>query len=281
MSESSAQTTGATDGPLASATAMQALPLAVLDTLPMAVIACEVLSRTELRVAFVNRKAVGSAERQASQIGLMLAEALPAAALAKMLVHCQRCLDTGAPVEVEDSYETRLGLMWTRSSFLPMRIAGEAITHIVVMWEDITPRKQREQEERAEQEAIIQGQAAALKELSTPLLAINDRTMVLPLIGAIDSRRAQVLMTTLLDGVTAQQAQLVILDITGVPLVDTQVAQVFAQAALALSLVGTQLVITGIRPEVAQTMVGLGIGLQQIVTRTTLQEGIAYALKRV
>jgi rsbT co-antagonist protein RsbR len=261
---------------------MQALPLAVLDTLPMAVIACEVLSRTELRVAFVNRKAAGSAERQASLVGLTIAELLPPAALAKMLVHCQRCLDTGAPVDVEDSYETRLGLMWTRSSFLPMRIdEGGPITHIVAMWEDITARKLREQEERAEQEAIIEHQAATLKELSTPLLAINDRTMVLPLIGAIDSRRAQVLMTTLLDGVAAQRAQLVILDITGVPLVDTQVAQVFAQAALALSLVGARLVITGIRPEVAQAMVGLGIGLQQVVTRTTLQEGIAYALKRV
>jgi anti-anti-sigma regulatory factor len=247
----------------------------------MSVIACEVLSRTSLRVALVNRKAAGSAERQASQVGLLLAEALPPAALAKMLVYFQRCLDTGAPVEIEDSYETRQGLMWTHSSYLPLRIEGESISHVVVMWEDITARKQREQEDRAQQEAIIEHQAATLKELSTPLLAINDQTMVLPLIGAIDSRRAQVLLSTLLEGVTTQQAQLVILDITGVPLVDTQVAQVFAQAAQALALVGTQLVITGIRPEVAQTMVGLGIGLQQIVTRSTLQEGIAYALKRV
>jgi anti-anti-sigma regulatory factor len=261
---------------------MQALPVAVLDTLPMAVMACEVLSRTSLRVVFMNRKAAGSAERQASLVGLLLAETLPPAALAKMLAHCQVCLDSEAPLEVEDSYETGLGLMWARTSYLPMRIdEGGPISHIVTMWEDITARKQRELEEHAQQEAIIEHQAAALKELSTPLLAINDQTMVLPLIGAIDSRRAQVLLSTLLDGVAARQAQLVILDITGVPLVDTQVAQVFAQAALALSLVGARLVITGIRPEVAQAMVGLGIGLQQVVTRTTLQEGIAYALKRV
>jgi len=286
MSESSAQTAGVAEagspGALASATAMQGLPVAVLDALPIAVMAYEVLSRSEFRAAFLNRKAARTSERQTSPVGLLLTELLTPMALAKMLAYFQRCIDTGAALDVEDSYEIGERLMWARSSYLPMRIDEDGpITYMVVMWEDITARKQREQEERAQQEAIIQGQAAALKELSTPLLAINDRTMVLPLIGAIDSQRAQVLLTTLLSGVTAQQAQLVILDITGVPLVDTQVAQVFAQAAQALSLVGTQLVITGIRPEVAQTMVGLGIGLQQIVTRTTLQEGIAYALKRV
>ena len=86
-------------------------------------------------------------------------------------------------------------------------------------------------------------------------------------------------MENLLTGVAQSQARAVILDITGVPIVDTQVASALIRASQAVSLLGSQVILTGIRPEVAQTLVGLGVDLQSITTRGTLQAGIAYALQ--
>ena len=101
-----------------------------------------------------------------------------------------------------------------------------------------------------------------------------------PLIGSIDSRRAQQVLDTLLHGITERHARIAILDITGVPLVDTQVANALVAAAQAVRLLGAQVILTGIRPEVAQTLVGLGIDLAGLVTRATLQDGIAYAMQQ-
>ena len=127
---------------------------------------------------------------------------------------------------------------------------------------------------------IIQVQAVALRELSSPLIPISDSVLVMPLIGAIDSGRAQQVLETLLAGIASHAAHLVIVDITGVPLIDMQVANALIRAAQAVKLLGAQVVLTGIRPEVAQTLVGLGLDLRGIVTRSTLQAGIAYGLRR-
>ena len=147
------------------------------------------------------------------------------------------------------------------------------------MMQDITAQKQREHEERQRQEEIIEQQQATLAELSTPLLTISDATVVMPLVGAVDSLRVAQIMDTLLNGVAASRASTVILDITGVSVVDTQVANAFIRASQAVSLLGAQVVLTGIRPEVAQTPVGLGVDLRGIITRSTFRDGITYALQ--
>jgi len=103
---------------------------------------------------------------------------------------------------------------------------------------------------------------------------------VMPLIGSMDSRRAQQVMDTLLHGVAETKATNVILDITGVSVVDTQVANTFIRAAQAVKLLGAQVMITGIRPEVAQTLIGLGVDLSEIVTSSSLQVGIATAFSK-
>jgi PAS domain S-box-containing protein len=160
-----------------------------------------------------------------------------------------------------------------------MRLAGQH--RFIAIAHDLTERK-REAEERARlQEQIIQAQAAALVELSTPLIPISDQVMVMPLIGAVDSRRAQQVIETLLHGVEQLHARVAILDITGVPVVDTHVANALLHAAQAVRLLGARMVLTGIRPEVAQTLVGLGVDLGDIVTQSTLQSGIAYATNGV
>lgn len=146
---------------------------------------------------------------------------------------------------------------------------------------DITDQLRMEQERVALQEQIIQAQQAALRELSMPLIPITDELVAMPLIGSVDSRRAQQVLETLLEGVSEKHASFAILDITGVPVVDTQVANALIRTAQAVQLLGAQMILTGIRPEVAQTLVGLGTDLRGIVTRSSLQAGIAYATKRM
>jgi anti-anti-sigma factor len=137
------------------------------------------------------------------------------------------------------------------------------------------------EEERATlQQQLIDAQRDALRELSTPLIPISDDVVIMPLIGSIDSGRAQMIMETLLEGVARYQAQLVILDITGVQIVDTQVAQAFIQAAQAVRLLGAQVMLTGIQPQIAQTLVHLGVDLGGLRTAGSLQAGIAAALQR-
>jgi PAS domain S-box-containing protein len=145
---------------------------------------------------------------------------------------------------------------------------------------DITEQQQAENERLILQEQVIAAQQAALRELSTPLIPIAENVVAMPLIGSLDSARAQQVIETLLSGVASAHATTAIVDITGVPVVDTQVANALLRAAQAVRLLGAHVILTGIRPEVAQTLVGLGLDLSGIVTRSTLQSGIAFALER-
>jgi rsbT co-antagonist protein RsbR len=146
------------------------------------------------------------------------------------------------------------------------------VVEIVGSWQDIT--------ERRDAQDIIRRQASALTELSTPLIPISEDVVVMPLIGTMDSERANLVIETLLEGVSRSRASVAILDITGVSVVDTQVANALLRAAKAVGLLGAEVVLTGIRADVARTLVGLGVDLADIVTRGTLQSGIAYALER-
>jgi rsbT co-antagonist protein RsbR len=154
----------------------------------------------------------------------------------------------------------------------PIAIAG--IAH------DISEQLHMEQERAALQQQVIDIQQDTLRELSTPLIPISDKVVIMPLVGTIDTQRAQQIMETLLTGVAQQQATLAILDITGVAVVDTQVAQALIQAAQAVKLLGAQVMLTGIQPAIAQTLVHLGMDLQGIVTHGSLQSGITAALQR-
>ncbi|NJP06398.1 MAG: PAS domain S-box protein [Chloroflexaceae bacterium] len=151
---------------------------------------------------------------------------------------------------------------------------------IATVTRDLREQKQGEAERTALQEQIIDAQRDALRELSTPLIPISDHVVIMPLIGTIDSQRAEQVMETLLDGVARHRADLVIVDITGVLMVDTQVAQAFIQAAQAVKLLGAEVMLTGIQPQIAQTLVHLGVDLHGIQTRGSLQSGITAALSQ-
>ncbi|HEU4321945.1 MAG TPA: PAS domain S-box protein [Roseiflexaceae bacterium] len=169
---------------------------------------------------------------------------------------------------------------WISVTGRPLRDEQGNLRGGVVVCRDITERKRAEEAQRQTliQEEVIRAQQAALAELSTPLIPISDSVMVMPLIGTVDSYRVHQVMNTLLNGVAANRARVVILDITGVSVVDTQVANALVQAAQSVKLLGAQVMLTGIRPEVAQTLVSLGVDLSAMTTRSTLQSGVALAI---
>ncbi|WP_437963862.1 PAS domain-containing protein [Sorangium sp. So ce260] len=144
---------------------------------------------------------------------------------------------------------------------------------------DITAIKQAEAERQEAQQAIIAAQQATIRELATPLMPIADGVLVMPLIGTLDPERASRIIEALLDGVGAHQAAIAIIDITGVRSVDAHVAGVLLQAARAVKLLGARVVLTGIQPAIARTLVDLGVDWQGLVTEATLRGGIDYALR--
>lgn len=122
---------------------------------------------------------------------------------------------------------------------------------------------------------------AAIRELSTPVILVHDEVLLLPLVGTIDSHRAQQIMETVLARITEEQARVLLLDIAGVPVVDTQVADYLLKATAAVRLLGARTVLTGISPQVARTMVELGVDVSTMDTRNKLSDGIQLALRYV
>jgi rsbT co-antagonist protein RsbR len=116
--------------------------------------------------------------------------------------------------------------------------------------------------------------------LSTPVVKLWDGVLALPMIGTLDSARTQTVMETLLQRIVETGSSIAIIDITGVPTVDTLVAQHLLKTVTAIRLMGADCIISGIRPQIAQTIVHLGITLEGVITRATLADALALALKR-
>jgi rsbT co-antagonist protein RsbR len=128
---------------------------------------------------------------------------------------------------------------------------------------------------------IIMRQQQELLELSTPVVSLWDGILAVPLIGTLDSARTQIVMESLLTQIVETGAAITIIDITGVPAVDTLVAQHLLKTVAAARLMGADCIISGIRPQIAQTIVHLGVDLTDVITKATLAGAIAAALKRV
>lgn len=177
----------------------------------------------------------------------------------------------------------------------PIRDGRGSVIGSVLVFRDITERKadeaerERLQAERREAEAerlrlqedVIRMQKGRLEELSTPLIPLSREVIVVPLVGTVDAERASLILDAVSRGVTKSGAGFAVIDITGVPTVDTHVAGVLVRAAQTVRLLGAEVVLTGIRPGVAQTLVGLGVELGGLVTRKDLQGGVEYAVSRL
>lgn len=130
----------------------------------------------------------------------------------------------------------------------------------------------------AEQQRLLQETVLAL---SAPLLPLLPGVLVLPLIGALDSQRAERILEAELDAIIREHAGVVLVDITGAPVVDTDVAMQLVRSADAARLLGCRTILVGVQPEIAQTLVGLGVGLRGITTRSTLADGLQEALRLI
>jgi rsbT co-antagonist protein RsbR len=129
-------------------------------------------------------------------------------------------------------------------------------------------------------EEVINRQQLELLELSTPVVKLWDGILALPMIGTLDSARTQIVMESLLQKIVETESQIAIIDITGVPTVDTLVAQHLLKTVTALRLMGADCIISGVRPQIAQTIVHLGVDLQGVTNKANLADALALALKR-
>lgn len=166
------------------------------------------------------------------------------------------------------------------------KAVGEAIAPI------LAARLERDRAERHRRKALeeiaslneqlrarVAEQSEAILELSTPVIELREQVLLMPLIGVIDTRRAQLLMENLLDAIVNHQARVAIIDVTGVPTVDTSVAQNLISAVAAASMLGAKVLLTGISPDTAQTLVKLGIDLARLNSSGSLKAGVAMAFR--
>lgn len=160
---------------------------------------------------------------------------------------------------------------------VPVAAEGKQVHSILLLLKDITERREAEGQRARIQDELIAMQAAALAERSTPIIPINDDVVVVPLIGSLDAERSNQLMDTVPQAASRYEAKVAIVDITGVSTLDTQAARTLIGVARALRLLGIEPVVTGMRAEVAQTLVQLGVRLDGLTTRSNLKSGIAYA----
>jgi PAS domain S-box-containing protein len=191
-----------------------------------------------------------------------------------------RVLESGQPVDTEDMVEEAWGTRYYLSTKFPLRNAAGQIYAICGVATDITQHKRSEEENHRLQEQMLRVKEDTLQALSTPLIPIARGVVAMPLIGDIDPTRARRALESLLHGVSTLRAQIAILDVTGVPEIDRDVADALLGAARSVRLLGAEVVLTGVRPELATTFVDLALDLRDLTTRATLEDGIAYALKR-
>ncbi len=182
----------------------------------------------------------------------------------------RRCLAGASEGNDEEPFPRSDGRVdWVRWKIFPWYTTSGEIGGIMLFTEVITERKRLED--------TLRMQAKTLQELSTPIVPISQGVLVLPLVGVLDAARAQQMMENLLGKVVERQAQVAIIDVTGVPHIDTGSASALLQVARAVRLLGAQVILTGIRPEVSRAIIDLDIDLTGIVTRRDLQSGIAFA----
>ena len=162
---------------------------------------------------------------------------------------------------------------WANIVLSPIRDDQGELAGYVKVARDLT--------ERREQDQLVQRQRDEILELSTPVIQVWDKVLVLPLIGTLDSGRAARLTESLLERIAADQAEVVILDISGVPGIDSGVAQHLLETVEAARLMGTESILSGVRPDTAQSMVHLGIDLGGLRSRTSLRDALQLALRLI
>ncbi|WP_437617769.1 response regulator [Sorangium sp. So ce1151] len=208
-----------------------------------------------------------------------LEELVPAGDAARVLELVRRAIDQAVSQRMELSMDGDEG---RRHVDLRITALGGDRSEAIVSLSDVTELRQRQEEESLlrEREIALTAQVEALGALSTPIVPISRRAVVVPLVGEFDARRGESMRSALLAGIVARGTRTAIIDVTGVPRMDEQMATELERTAGAVQLLGAEPVLTGLGPEAAQQLVALGISLAGLRTFLTLQEGVAFALRR-
>ncbi len=164
------------------------------------------------------------------------------------------------------------------TAFLVRDERGRGIARCAII-RDLTEARGAEEERRRLASEVIAAQKMALEEIGTPLVPIAEGVLVMPLVGVLDPSRAERMLGVLLEGIGRQNAKVVILDLTGVKEAGAEAAESLVRAASAARLLGAEVVSTGTGPELARTLVEIGVNLGTIVTKGTLRDGVAYGLR--
>lgn len=237
---------------------------------------------TEGRYILVNRRYEQFLGRPRAEIlGRTDVELYPAEVAEQMQAADRLVLDGGRPNEGEQRMQRPGGETLTvLLTEFPLFDPSGAVSGLGGIATDISELKRANEERAAFQQKIIEAQRATLHELSTPLIPLAEGVLAVPLIGTIDTERASQIQEVLLTGIAAQRVRAVILDVTGVRVIDAQVASALLRVSRSAQLLGAEVILTGIRAEIAHALVRLGADLGDVVTRSTLQSGIAYAMRR-
>jgi rsbT co-antagonist protein RsbR len=195
----------------------------------------------------------------------------PQALATKFYADERRIIESGQPLIdlVEPVLNSGGRQRWFSTTKVPLRDSAGSVIGLVGIGRDITEHKQAEEAQHAKE----------ILEISTPVLQVWEGVVVAPLIGTLDSQRTQRFMEVLLERIVETQSAIVLVDITGVPTIDTQTAQHLIETISAVRLLGARVVLTGVRPAIAQTLVHLGIDLSGITTRSSLVAGLRVALE--
>lgn len=169
----------------------------------------------------------------------------------------------------EVRHTSSYGLAMVDENERPCQLSGAVL--------DITERVREEQRRLAMQQELIEAQQRTLHEIGAPIIPLAEGMLVIPLVGVLDAARAESLLESLLDAVSARHAQTVILDVTGVPTMGVEVARALMKVVPAVRLLGADVVLTGLQPGLARTLIDLDIDMRQVVTRANLQEGLEHA----
>ncbi len=181
-------------------------------------------------------------------------------------------------VTAHDYTETH-GVAW-ESWYVPILEEAGAVEGVIGMSLNITETRRAKLELEAKL-ALVERQQEVIRNLETPVIQVWDHVLTLPMVGVVDSRRAARVTEDLLDAVSRTQARFAILDLTGVDIVDTATAGHILDIITAVRLLGAEGIITGIRPNVAQTMVSLGLDMSRVSTLATLRDGLALAMRKL
>lgn len=213
--------------------------------------------------------------------GQLMRDVLPPEQAAFFLQVVQRVIASESSETIEYEMDTLQGREFFEATVVALELRTDSRKYAACVTRSVTERKRAEKERERLQRQMIEAQQQMLRELSTPIIPLMNGILIMPLVGSVDSTRAREIMRSLLAGIGRHRAKIVILDITGVPVVDSDVAGHLDKTIQAARLKGARTIITGVSDAVAEAIIDLGIDWSSIETLRDLQTGLLAAMEQM